>query len=69
LYDENGNLVGFILRCFHKVEPISFGGGFNIPVDKFSLLAPYIGFASAIMAAPIAVAVYVKHSKRKKENQ
>ncbi len=44
-------------------------GGFVIPVDKFVLLAPYIGLASTILTATIASTVYVKRVKRKKERQ
>jgi hypothetical protein len=44
-------------------------GGFTIPVDKFGLLAPYIGLASTILVATVATAVYVKRVKRRKEKQ
>lgn len=44
-------------------------GGFAIPVDKFGLLAPYIGLASTILAATVASTVYVKRVKRRKEKQ
>jgi len=44
-------------------------GGILVPVDRFGLLAPYIGLASAIMASTVATAVYIKRTKRKKEKQ
>jgi len=43
-------------------------GGVWIPVDKFGLLAPYIGLASAILAATVATAIYVKLVRSRKEN-
>ena len=42
-------------------------GGIKFPVDKFGLLAPYIGVASAIIAATTATAIYVKRVKRREE--
>jgi len=44
-------------------------GGYEIPIDKFGLVAPYIGVASTIIAATGASIVYVKHVQRKKEKQ
>jgi len=44
-------------------------GGVWVPVDKFGLLAPYIGLASTILVATVATAIYVKHVKRRKEKQ
>ena len=44
-------------------------GGIVVPVDKFGLLAPYIGFASTILVATVATATYVKRVKRRKEKQ
>jgi hypothetical protein len=44
-------------------------GGFVVPVDKFGLLAPYIGLASTAMIGAVATAVYVKRVKRRKEKQ
>jgi len=44
-------------------------GGISIPVDKFGLLAPYIGLASTILVATAATAIYVKRVKRRKEKQ
>jgi hypothetical protein len=44
-------------------------GGFSILVDKFSLLAPYLGVTSMILVSTVAAAIYVKRIKRKKEDQ
>lgn len=44
-------------------------GGIIISIDKFGLLAPHIALASAILAATVATAIYVKRVKRKKEKQ
>lgn len=44
-------------------------GGVWIPVDKFGLLAPYIGLASTILVATVATAIYAKRVKRRKEKQ
>ena len=44
-------------------------GGVVVPVDKFGLLAPYIGLASTILVATAATAIYVKRVKRRKEKQ
>lgn len=44
-------------------------GGVRIPVDKFGLLAPYIGLASTIIVATVATNIYAKHVKRRKEKQ
>lgn len=44
-------------------------GGIVIPIDKLSLLAPYIGLASTILVATVATAVCVKRVKRRKERK
>jgi len=44
-------------------------GGFVVPVDKFGLLAPYVGLASTILVATVATAIYVRHVKRREEKQ
>jgi len=44
-------------------------GGIVVPVNKLVLLAPYIGFASTIIVAAVATAIYVKRVKRRKEKQ
>ena len=40
-------------------------GGVWVPVDKFGLLAPYVGVASTIVVATAATAIYVKRIKRR----
>jgi hypothetical protein len=49
--------------------PPSGVGGVFVPVDKFGLLAPYVGLASTILVATAATAIYVKRVKRRKEKQ
>jgi len=44
-------------------------GGFWTPVDKFSLVAPYMGIASTILIAIAATAICVKRVKHRKEKQ
>jgi hypothetical protein len=63
-YDAFG--VPFKSGTIYNVEAV---GGIVIPVDKLSLLAPYIGLSSTILVATVATAVYVKRVKRRKEKQ
>ena len=59
-----------VLKAFFVYAwPARAVGGVVVPVDKFGLLAPYIGLASTILAATVATTVYVKHVKRRKEKQ
>jgi plastocyanin len=44
-------------------------GGLLVPVDKFGLLAPYMGLASILIVAAIVTVIYVKHVNRRKEKQ
>jgi len=44
-------------------------GGIWVPVDKFGLLAPYIGLASTIIVATAATAIYAKRVKRREKNR
>ena len=44
-------------------------GGIKFPVDKFGLLAPYIGLASAIVVATAAATIYVKRVRRRSEKR
>lgn len=44
-------------------------GGIVIPVDKFALLAPFIGLASTILVATVATTIYIKRGKLRKEKQ
>jgi len=41
-------------------------GGVCVPVDKFGLLAPYIGLVSTIVVATVATAIYAKRRKEKR---
>jgi len=55
-----------------KSGNVSGVGGVLVPVDKFGLLAPYIGLASTILVAivaTVATAVYVNRVKHRKETQ
>ena len=45
--------------------PLTAVGGNVVAVDKFGLLAPYIGLASTIAVATVATAIYVKRRKEK----
>jgi hypothetical protein len=56
------------LRAVFIYSPPSVGG-IVIPVDKFALLAPYIGLTSTIVVAAVVSVVYVKRVKRRKEKQ
>jgi hypothetical protein len=62
--DVEGNLDWDILS-------VSVGsvGGIVVPVDKFGLLAPYVGLASTTIIATVATALYVKRVKHRKEKQ
>jgi hypothetical protein len=39
-------------------------GGFAFSVDKFGLLAPYVGVASTIVAGTVAAAIYIRRRKK-----
>jgi len=43
-------------------------GGFVVPVDKFALLAPYIGLASTILVATVATIIYIRRIKKREKN-
>ena len=60
-------LISDVIGPFPRVEVGV--GGFVIPMDKFVLLAPYIGLVSTILVATAATAIYVKRVKRRKEKQ
>lgn len=51
------------------IAPRPVGSDIVVPVDKFGLLAPYIGLASTILIATVVTAVYAKRVKRRKEKQ
>jgi len=44
-------------------------GGIVVSVDKFGLLAPYIGLASTTAIGAVATVVYVRRAKRREEKQ
>ncbi|MEM2995780.1 MAG: hypothetical protein QXI91_07225 [Candidatus Bathyarchaeia archaeon] len=46
---------------------MSVVGGIVVPVDRFVLLATYVGLASTIVVATVATTVYVKRVKHRKE--
>ena len=64
LYNEENNIIEFRIG----VSPIPDEypvGGISVPVDKFGLLAPYIGLGSTLIAATAATAIYVKRVKHR----
>jgi hypothetical protein len=61
-----GSDSDWTFRTFGTIPAV---GGVVIPVDKFGLLAPYIGVASTILVATAATAIYVKRVKRRKKKQ
>jgi hypothetical protein len=71
----NANPINVIMDTNHTLGAVFLNtfpggvGGIFVPVDKFSLLAPYIGLASAAMIGAVATAVYVKRVKPTKEKQ
>lgn len=44
-------------------------GGIYTPVDKLGILAPYFGLVSSILFATVAVAIYVRHFKPRKDKR
>ncbi len=58
---------GYVVIAYYWKEVVAGVGGIWIPVDKFALLAPYIGLASTIVVATVGAAIYVKRVKRRKE--
>jgi hypothetical protein len=44
-------------------------GGIVVPVDKFGLLAPYIGLTSTILVISVATTICAKRVKHRKENR
>jgi hypothetical protein len=68
--DQNHTLNAvFLLTGAPPPAPPPGVGGIIIPVDKFALLAPYIGLASTIVVATVATTIYVKRVKCRKEKQ
>ncbi len=50
------------------VNPSSSVGGTAVPVDRLTLVAPYLGLASAL-AILVAVATYITRTRRKEEKK
>jgi hypothetical protein len=67
LKNEQNVIIGFIKNTTHTIK--SSVGGIVIPMDKLSLLAPYIGLASTIVVAAVATVLYGKRLRRNKEKQ
>lgn len=70
LKDEQENVIWFMKNASLKIGtgPIPIGG-IAVSVDKFGLLAPYLGLVSAIVITMSGTAVYVKRCKREKSKQ
>jgi len=66
IYDNNGQLMRTEDPYLQHPPGV---GGIVVSVDKFGLLAPYIGLASTILVTTAATAIYVKRVKRRKEKQ
>jgi len=60
-----GNMAVVAARVIeiHQPQPV---GGIVIPVDKFVLLAPYIGLTSIIVAISVASVLYAKRKRSQK---
>jgi hypothetical protein len=63
LNNELGIPIGLMLSTRHRVEYTV--GGIVVSLDKFGLLAPYIGLASTIAIASVASVICVKRRKKK----
>jgi len=71
-WDKLFNEYDFVVNSRGEVELANLTsgvGGFVIPLDKFALLAPYIGLTSTVTVAAVATALYVKRVKRRREKQ
>ena len=64
--DEVSDYVDYSL-WLDKPIGIPVDGGIWVPVDKFGLLAPYIGLTSTILVATAATAICIKRVKHGKE--
>jgi len=65
--DMTGPIVKGSIEKTWYCRGASAVGGISVPVDKFGLLAPYVGLTSTIFVAAVATAVYVKRVKRRRE--
>jgi hypothetical protein len=59
----NDSIVELYASCIAVYTPV---GGTVVPVDKFGLLAPYIGLVSTVFVATVVTATCVKHVKQRK---
>lgn len=57
------------LARFLGSPPLPPVGGIMVPIDKLGLLAPYIGAASAVVVATVAIAMYAQRVKRRKKKR
>jgi parallel beta-helix repeat protein len=55
--------------AYKTIGVLATVGGIVVPVDKFGLLAPYLGLASTVLLATVATAVYAKRAKRRRAKQ
>jgi len=69
MYNSTTSTVVMELWGSHNIQTHEFVGGTFIPIDKFGLLAPYIGLASTAMIGAVATVVYVRRAKRKEDKQ
>jgi hypothetical protein len=67
--DKLNNIADFVVDSSGEVQPSNQTGvgGLVVPVNKLVLLEPYIGSASTMLAAAVAIAIYVKRVKHRKE--
>jgi len=68
-YKYNGYVDGSVVSYVLTVPTEVGVGGIQIPIDKLTLLAPYIGLASTILVATVVTAICIKRVKRRKEKQ
>lgn len=44
-------------------------GGIGVPVDKISLMTPYIGLTSTVLIVTVVMALTIRHIKRKNDKK
>lgn len=69
LKNETDSVIGHIKHVWHKVGLFIYPGGVAFSVEKPNLLGPYISLNASVIAAALAVAVYVKRTKHRKEKK
>jgi len=60
---DKSKLVHTLEATYIYIGPHEYVGGIWVPVDRFGLLAPYIGLALIILVATVATATYAKRVK------